>query len=128
MSVDQISLEDLFFYELLPVPKPMFTVTAERRFPKNKAVLKNEDNWRQLKRTARIDVIIVDGCVALQHVHWPKDKKIWNFVDSFVLYISELLSSAAVYLIFDRYIIDYSIKEQTRLKRLGQYLHSHVLT
>lgn len=34
LSVDQISLEDLFFYELLPVPKPMFTVTTERRFPK----------------------------------------------------------------------------------------------
>ena len=46
----------------------------------------------------------LDGCAALYHIHWPKDAKVEDFLDSFVLYTSELLQSAAVCLIFDRYI------------------------
>ena len=127
LSIGQVSLEDMFFYELSPVPMSMFTVTGEGRFPKKKAALKNKLKIEVSKINFTIDVIIVDGCAALYHIHWPKYAKVGDFVDSFVLYTSELFQYAAVYLIFDRYR-DYSIKGNGRLKRLGQHLCSHVLT
>ena len=42
LSVGQISLEDLFFYELSPVPMTIFTVTGEGRFQKDKAILNKQ--------------------------------------------------------------------------------------
>ena len=86
----------------------MFIVTGEERFPKNKVALKNKLKIEVSKRSSTIDAIIVDGCAALYHFNWPKDAKVRDFADSFVLYTSDLLQSAAVYLIFDRYR-DYSI-------------------
>ena len=115
LSAGQISLEDLFFYELSPVSKSMFTVKGEQRFPKNKAALKNKVKIEVSKTNSTIDVIIVDVCAPLYHIHWPKDAKVRDFVDSFVLYTSELLQSAAVYLILDRYR-NYRIKGKTTLK------------
>ena len=94
---------------------------------KNEAGIKNKLKIEVSKRNSTIDVIIADRCAALYHIHWPKDEKVQDFVDSFVLYTADLLQSAAVYLIFDRYR-DYSIKGQKRLKQLGQHLRSHVLT
>ena len=79
MSVGQISLEDLFLYDLSPVPKSMFTVTGEGRFPKNKAALKNKLKIEVSKRNSTIDVIIVDGCAALYHIHWQRLAKMQRF-------------------------------------------------
>ena len=87
---------------------------------KNKAALKNKLKIEASKRNSTIDVIILDGCAAMYHIHWPKEAKVRDFVDSFVLYTSELLQSAAVHLMFDRYR-DYSTERRTRLKRLGQH-------
>ena len=42
LSVGQISLEDLFFYELSPVPKSMFTVTGEGGFPINESSVEKQ--------------------------------------------------------------------------------------
>ena len=108
LSVGHVSLEDLFFYELSPVPMSMFRVTAEERFPKKKVALKNKVKFEVSKINSTIDLIIVDGRAALYHIHWPKYPKVRDFVDSFVLYISELLQFVVVYLIFGRYR-DYSI-------------------
>ena len=36
LSLDQISLEDLFNYELAPVPTSLFTDTGEARYPNSK--------------------------------------------------------------------------------------------
>ena len=81
LSVGQISLEDLFFYELSPVPLSMFTVKEEGRFLKNKAALKIKLKIEVSKRNATADLINVDGCAALHYIHWPKDTKARNFVD-----------------------------------------------
>ena len=70
----------------------MFTVTGETRFPKNKAALINELKIEISKRNFIIDVIIANGYPALYHIHQPKDAKVWDFVDSLVLYTSEIVS------------------------------------
>ena len=73
--------------------------------------MKNKLKIEVSKRNSAVDVIIVDGCAALYHIHRPKDAKVRDFVDSFVLYKPELFHSAAVCLTFDRYR-DYSIKDK----------------
>ena len=66
LSVSQISLEELFFYELPPVPLSMSTVTEEGRLKKkNTAALKNKIKIEVSKRNAAVDLTNVDGCVEL---------------------------------------------------------------
>ena len=127
LSVNQISLDDLFKYELSSIPLSMFKATGEGRFPSNKSSLKKKLKVEVSKRNIQSDAIVIDGCAALYHVHWPKEAKVSDFVDSFVQYISKFLQHSAVFLIFDRYR-DFSIKGQTRLKRLGNHLRTHVIT
>ena len=91
LSTNQISLDDLFKYELSPIPLSMFRATGEGRFPSNKSSLRNKLKVKISKRNIKSDAIIIDGCAALYHVHWPKEAKVSDFVDSFVQYISKFL-------------------------------------
>ena len=53
-------------------------------------------------------------------VHWPKDGLVSNFVESVKYFRNKTAVSTDVYLIFDRYS-DYSIKSETRQKRIGKF-------
>ena len=64
-----ISLEDLFNYELAPVPTSLFTDTGEARYPKVKSTLKKKLKVEVPTRT-NADVIILDGCAVLHHINW----------------------------------------------------------
>lgn len=44
-------------------------VTGEARFSKNKTALKNELEIEVSERYAAVDLIVVDGCLALYHIH-----------------------------------------------------------
>ena len=103
LSVDQISLDDLFNYELAPVLTLVFTDTGEARYPKGKSTLKKKLKVELSTRTHDADVVILDGCAVLYHIHWPKDARVKYFVDAFIEYIKKHLQVASVYLIFDRY-------------------------
>ena len=81
----------IFFFELLLIPKSTITVTKEERFPNNKAVLKNKLKIEVSKRNATIHITVVDGCAALYHIHWQKDAKVQDFVNSFGLCTSKIL-------------------------------------
>ena len=69
LSVDPISLEDLFNYELAPVPTSLFTDTGEARYPKFKSTLKKKLKVEVSTRT-NADVILLDGCAVLHHINW----------------------------------------------------------
>ena len=69
LSEDQISLEDLFNYELAPVSTSLFTDTGEARYPKGKSALKKKLKVEVSTRTHDADVIILDDCAVLYHVH-----------------------------------------------------------
>ena len=58
LSIDQITLEDLFRYELAPVPTSLFTAIGEARYPKGKSTLKKKLKVDVSTRTHDADVII----------------------------------------------------------------------
>ena len=87
LSVDQISLEDKFNYELAPVLTSLFTDTGEARYPKGKSTLKKKLKVEVSTRTHDADVIILDSCAFLYHIHCPKNAPVKNVVDSFTEYI-----------------------------------------
>ena len=41
LSIDQISIENLFFYELSPVPVLLFSDSEEGYYQKNKSILRS---------------------------------------------------------------------------------------
>ena len=127
LKVDQISLDDLFNSELAPVLISLFTDTGEAKYPKGKSTLKKKLKVEVSTRTHDADVIILDGCAVLYHIHWPKNACVKDLVDPFIEYVKKHLQVASVYLIFDR-CRDYSIKGHTRLERLGQYARTDTLT
>ena len=57
LSVDQISLDDWFNYELAPVPASLFTDTGEARYYKGKSTLKEKLKLKVSTRTNDADVI-----------------------------------------------------------------------
>ena len=65
LSLDQISLDDLFNYELAIVPSLLFTDTGEARYSKGKSTLKKKLKVEVSIRKHDADVIILDGCVVL---------------------------------------------------------------
>ena len=126
LSADRIQLEDLFKYELAPVPTALFNNTGEGRYPKSKSVLKNALKVEVFTRKIVPDATFIDGCAMLHSsIHWPKGGKVNDFLVGVRCYISKKLINSDVYLIFDRYN-DFSIKSDTRQERLDQYrcLHS----
>ena len=68
LRVDQISFEDLFNYELAPVPTSLFTDSIEARYPKGKSRLKKKLKLEVSTRTHDADVITLGGCTILYHI------------------------------------------------------------
>ena len=128
MSMGQIELEDIFNYELSPIPTSLFKNTGEPRYPKNKSDLKNKLKVEISSRGTTPDSVFIDGCAALYSaIHWPKGGKVSDLIEALRCYISRLICKSDVYLIFDRYF-DFSIKSDTRIERLGTFLRSHSLS
>ena len=102
LRVDQISLKDLFNYELAQVPTSLFTDTGEERYPKVKSTLKKKLKIEVSNRSLDVDVVILDGCAVLSHIHRPKDACVKDFVDGSIEYVKIHLQVASMYLMFDR--------------------------
>ena len=81
LSAGHIQMEDLFKYELAPVPTTLFINTGEGRYPTSKAVLKNALKVEVSTRTIVTDAIIIDGCAMLHSaIPWPKGGKVNDFM------------------------------------------------
>ena len=93
LSVDQISLDDLFNYELAPVPTSLFADTGEARYPKGKSTLKKKLKVELSTRMHDADVTILDDCAVLYHIHWPKDAHVKDFVDAFIEFVKKTFTS-----------------------------------
>ena len=127
LSAGHIQMEDLFKYELAPVPTALFKDTGEGRYPTSKAVLKNALKVEVSIITIVPDAVIIDGCAMLHSaIHWLKRGKVNDFLAGAQSYISNKLTKSDVYLIFDRYK-EFSIKSDTRQERLDQFRCSHTL-
>ena len=127
LNTDQISLEDLFNYKLVPVLTSLFTGPSEARCPKGKSTLKEKLKVEVSTRKHDADDLILNGCAVLYHLHWPKDACAEDFVGAFIEYVIKDFQVASRYLTFDRYR-DYGNKGQTRPERLVQYPRTHTMT
>ena len=127
LSAGHIQMEDLFKYELAPVPTTLFIDTGEGRYPTSKAVLKNALKVEVSTRTIVTDAIIVDGCPMLHSaIPWPKGGKVNDFLAGVRSCISNKLTKSDVYPIFDQYK-EFYIKSDTRQESLDQFRCSHTL-
>ena len=120
LEMDQLDFSNLCKYERAPVPTSLFKDTGDPRFTSSKAVLKNKIKVEVSSRGIENDAILVDGGGMLHSsIHWPNERLAEDLVKGIEQYISKIVSSDGS-LIFDRYF-DYSIKSETRLKRIGLF-------
>ena len=125
---NQLDFTTLFHYELSPVPTSMFHDSAEARYLKSKAVLKNKLKVEVSVRGVAVDVVVVDGGGLIHSsIHWPKDGLVRDLAAGVEMYVSKLLHNSDVYVAFDRYF-EKSLKSDTRLQRIGNFQRSHQLS
>ncbi len=109
LASGDIDLQNLFSYELAPIPTSLFMEDGGLRPATAKSKLKNCLQVEHSSRTlTRADVVVVDGCAILWTIQWPNGT-VKDLVMSVARYISPKLKNSDVYLIFDRYH-DYSPK------------------
>ena len=120
VSTRPIDLQDLFNYELAPLPTSMFDDNGNMRISTSKSVLKNKlQVTKSTRASIKPNVIIIYGFAILWCLYWSSDAIIQDYEDSFWYYVSRRLNRCDVYLIFDRYY-EYSIKIGTRKSRMSQ--------
>ncbi|MEM7297990.1 MAG: hypothetical protein AAF391_06960, partial [Bacteroidota bacterium] len=128
LGTGQLEFNNLFDYELSPVPTSLFQDTGEPRFPTAKADLKNKMKIEVSSRGISNDAVLIDGGGMLHSaIHWPKDGFVADLVKVIDHYLTKTTASTDAYLIFDRYY-DYSIKSATRQKRIGKFKTAHTLS
>lgn len=119
MNSRDISIENIFGYELAPIPTSLFEDDGSIRVAKTKSTLKKKLQVEQSVRTVeQHDVTILDGCAILWIIHWPQNGTVQGFINSLLSFVLSRLVQSDVYLVFDRYY-EYSIKGTTRSYRAG---------
>ena len=72
-STHKIKINDLFSYELLPIPTVLFKYTSEGRYPTSKADMKNVLKVEVLVRNIIPEATMIDGCAMMHsNLHCPK--------------------------------------------------------
>ena len=108
-----VDVNDVFSYELAPVPTAMFMKDG-MRICKAKSKLKRSLQIEVSRRNAgNADATVIDGSALLWTVHWPADGSVADFIVNVKKQIASYLTNSDVYLIFDRYH-EYRIKSTTR--------------
>ena len=108
-----VDVNDVFSYELAPVPTAVFMKDG-MRICKAKSKLKRSLQIDVSRRNAGdADATVIDGSALLWTVHWPADGSVADFIVNVKKRIASYLTNSDVYLIFDRYH-EYSIKSTTR--------------
>ena len=81
LNAGQLKLEEVFSYELSPIPVSLFKENGEMRINGNKADLKNVLKVDVSARTQEnADAVIIDGCAMLYAVYWPTDGTIGDLL------------------------------------------------
>ena len=122
---NQLDLEDVFKYELAPVPMSMFENTGEARYAPSKSDLMNKLKIEVSTRGIKPETVVIDGGGMLHSaIYWPKDGNMSDLLTSIDKYLSKFTDSADVYTVFDRYFPK-SIKSDTRLQRVDGFRRVH---
>ena len=97
----------LMAHELAPKPASMFDDSGNMKAAKTKSVLKNDLKVEVAGRHAHVDVSFLDGCAVMWVVSWPTCGIVQDFLNNFRCHIQGHIESSDVYLVFDRFVINY---------------------
>lgn len=95
----QIDLEDVFGYELAPVPSALFDDYGDMRKGTKSVLVQKLAVF--VNQPDSVQVELMDGNEALYHTFWPKSTTIQQFADSFCRSYSH--RQHHTYVIFDKY-------------------------
>ena len=90
LSAGQIKLDDVFSYELSPIPDSLFKENGEMRMIGHKADLRNrlkEDVSVRIQDA--VNAVIIDGCAMLYAVYWPTDGTVNDLIQSIKVYLKQ---------------------------------------
>ena len=122
-------IDRILAHELAPVPTSMFSKTGDMKICTAKSdlkkVLQSTVSTRHLE--TQISCNVIDGSAVLYVIHWPVNGTLQDYVTNFKYYISKMLKTRDVYLVFDRYR-PYSTKSVTRSARTTQASRVHQLS
>lgn len=115
-----ISLEEVFKFELAPLPSSLFDEFGLLR-KSVKSVLTSKLCVLQ-NGEEPVDVLLIDGNELLYHANWPRKASTNDLYENM---IKSVKLSCPVYIIFDKYF-DGSVKSHERLRRAGGQAYSDV--
>jgi hypothetical protein len=103
LTNDALKVENIFRYELSPIPTSIFTDTGDLRPAKSKAELNKIGSKIPLRSMASPNLIIIDGCAILWAVNWPTNGLVSDFIENVCDYIFRRLKICDTAVVFDRY-------------------------
>ena len=128
LSLNKLDLETLFNYELSPVVTSLVNDAGDPRYSTTKSVLQKKLKMEVSSRGIQTEATIIDGGGMLHaKIYWPTEGTVNDLIKGVWSYVKGIAEYSTVYLVFDRYK-DYSIKSDTRQKRIGQIRRSYTLT
>ena len=103
-STDKIKINDLFSYEVAPIPTSLFKDAGEGRYSTSKVDLKNALKVAVSERNIIPKATLIDGCARMHStLHWLKGVKVSDLLIALRSSITKVLSQSDVYLVFNRY-------------------------
>ena len=122
-----LSSEDLFDFEVSPLPTSLCNKMGEPSYTEAEYVLQTKLKVETLLRLVNFNVVAIDGLRMLHiAVHWPKGGTVADLTDGVKNFILKYFPFADVYLIFVRYY-NYSIKYNTDAARVKSFTRGHSL-
>ena len=116
LTHEAMKIENVFKFELAPIPTSSFEDTGALRPPRSKSDLKTIGTKVLVRKSEKTNFIVIDGCAILWVVNWPPKASVQDYVDNVCDYVLRRLKTADTAIVFDRYY-DFSIKSSTRLDK-----------
>ena len=111
LGTNQINWDDVFNYELAPVPTSLFHDSGDPRYNKTKNVLMNKLKVEESSRSIHPDTVVIDGGGMLHSkIHWPSNGLVKDLVEGVEKYLRKIITHSDVFLIFDRYYEGYKVR------------------
>ena len=103
-STDKIKINDLFSYEVAPIPTSLFKDAGDGRYSTSKVDLKNALKVAVSERNIIPKATLIDVCARMHSkLHWLKGVTVSDLLISLRSSITKVLSQSDVYLVFNRY-------------------------
>ena len=103
-STDKIKINDLFSYEVAPIPTSLFKDAGDGRYSTSKVDLKNALKVAVSERNIIPKATLTDGCARMHStLHWLKGVTVSDLLIALRSSITKVLSQSDVYLVFNRY-------------------------